>query len=87
MRAIHQLGGGFGAFLDLPQTFAHRLIKRLVVEHQAHVAVEKRQDVVHPVRQSANELILILRLFDLHGVPVRKAECAPRRPAGVQDCP
>ena len=34
--------------------------------------MEKRQDVVHPVRESADELILKFRVFDLHGRLWRK---------------
>lgn len=67
--AVHQLGGGDGAVLDLGEAVADGVIERFVVEHEPDVAVKKGQDVVHPVGQATDQLVLELRLFDLHGVP------------------
>ena len=66
MRPIHQLRGGARPGLDLGQAFARLLVELLVVHQQTEVAVEEREDVIHPMREAANELVLKIRLFNLH---------------------
>src|SRR5262249_6238330 len=77
MSAVHELGSGARAVLDLGQALAGFLVELLVVHQQTQVTVEKGQDIVHSMREAANELILEFRMFELHGTDMKKhAPCS-----------
>jgi hypothetical protein len=67
--AVHELGGGLGAFADSTEAGEGIAIEFLVVDQQAEVAVEKAQDVVHLVREAPDKMIVKFRLLDTHGLP------------------
>ena len=66
MRAIHQIARSARAVLDFREPIERGFVELLVVEQQSQIAVEKREDVVHPMREAAHELILEFGVFDLH---------------------
>jgi hypothetical protein len=72
MRPVHEFRSGARAVLNLGQTLAGFLVELLVVHQQAEVTVKKGQDIVHPMRETANELILEFRMFKLHGTRLKK---------------
>ena len=64
--AVHELGSLRGALFDHGETVQCRWIEILVLYEQAQIAVEKREDVVHPVREAPDQLILKIIVSDLH---------------------
>ena len=59
--------------LDAAEPVHGAAVEILIVQQQADVAVEESQDVVHPVGEAADELVLEFGVFDLHGAGFEKA--------------
>jgi hypothetical protein len=78
--AIHQFAGLHGAELDLRQAVQRGLVELLIFKEEAEVAVEQRQDIIHPVRKAAHQLILEFRVNDLHGRTMAKQWRCPAAP-------
>ena len=66
IHAVDQLGSGAGAFLDAVQAVQGGSIELFVIQEEAKIAVKKAQDIIHLMRQTPHQLILKIRMFDLH---------------------
>ena len=63
---IHELGRLSRSLFDLRKTFQSLRVERFVLDEHGEVSMEQRKDVVHPVRETAHELILKVVMSDLH---------------------